>query len=133
MIIDIFKIHDKVRLSVAAFTINLGLFVIDFFVSITILSAVKFYLVTNGKMHEKIDVSYYFKGVKEQVEESIKMYVKENITKKMDAYFKKVLGHEDARISIRVTIQKHKGDDERYDGTFLFTLNGKVYQPYKRE
>lgn len=84
-------------------------------------------------MHEKIDVSYYFKGVKDQVEESIKTYVMENITKKMDAYFKKILGHEDARIAIRITIEKHKGEDERYDGTFLFTLDGKVYQPYKRE
>ncbi|MBP6911312.1 hypothetical protein KBC03_07115 [Patescibacteria group bacterium] len=92
-----------------------------------------FYLITNGKMHKNIDVHYYFKDVTEQLEESIKKYVEENINKKMDAYFKIALRHDDARIAIRVTIEKHKGADERYDGTFLFTLDGKVCPPYKRE
>lgn len=85
-------------------------------------------------MHKNIDVHYYFEWVAKQVEESIKKYVLENVTTKMDAYFKKILiSHEDARIGIRVNIAKHKGDDERFDGTFLFTLNGKAYPPYKRE
>lgn len=50
----------------------------------------------------------------------------------MDAYFKRVLTHPDARMNIRISINKHKGDDERYDGTFLFTGNGKDYC-YQRE
>lgn len=41
--------------------VNFTLFVIAFSLSIDILSAVKFYPITNGKMHEKIDVTYYFK------------------------------------------------------------------------
>ena len=84
-------------------------------------------------MHKNIDVHYYFKTISDQVEESIKTYVEENINKKMDAYFKTVLHHEDARITLRVTMERHKGEDERYDGTFLFTLNGKAYPPYKRD
>lgn len=92
-----------------------------------------FYLVTNGKMHKNIDVQYYFKDVNEQTQQSIKTYVEENINKKMDAYFKIALHHEDARIVIRITMERHKGADERYDGTFLFTLDGKVCPPYKRE
>ena len=82
-------------------------------------------------MHKNIDIHYYFKDVDTQVEESIKKYVEENITKKMDAYFKKVLNHDDARIDLDVKILRH--DDGRYSGTFLFVLDGKNYTPYKRE
>lgn len=82
-------------------------------------------------MHQNIDIHYYFKQVEEQVETSIKSYVEENIEKKMDAYFKKVLHHEDAVIDIDVKIERH--EDGRYSWTFLFTLDGKQYTPYKRE
>lgn len=66
-------------------------------------------------MDKNIEVIYHFTEVVPHVEESIKKYVEENITKKMDAYFKKVLSHADARITLRITIAKHKGDDDRYD------------------
>lgn len=82
-------------------------------------------------MHKNIDVQYHFKGKTDLVEESIKSYVEENVDKKMDAYFKKVFINEDARINIKVSIERH--DDGRYDGTFLFVLDGKDYSPYKRE
>lgn len=96
-----------------------------------------FYPVTNGKMHKNIDVKYYFKEVNDLVEESIKQYVEDNVNTKMDAYFKKILSRDDARISMQINIAKHgKGQhktDDRYDGTFLFTVDGKDYPPYKRD
>ncbi len=91
----------------------------------------KFYLVTYGKMHKNIDVHYYLKDTDPQVEASIKMYVQDNVDTKMDAYFKKILSHEDVRITIDVKIARH--EDGRYDGTFIFILDGKEYTPYKRE
>lgn len=88
-------------------------------------------------MHKNIDVKYYFKEVTDQVEESIKKYVEENVNTKMDAYFKKILVRDDARISVQINIAKHgKGNnptDDRYDGTFLFRVDGKDYPPYKRD
>ncbi len=84
-------------------------------------------------MHKNIDIHYYFERVTKPVEESIRQYVQENVNTKMDTYFKKALSHDDARITLRINIERHKDDDERYDGTFLFTLDGKAYPPYKRE
>ncbi len=83
-------------------------------------------------MNQNIDLYYHFDGVQKHVEESIKQYVQENVTNKMDAYFKKVINHNDAHIGIRINIAKHK-NDERYDGSFLYTLDGKDYSPYIRE
>lgn len=80
-------------------------------------------------MDHKINVKFFSESLTEEVEKSIRMYLDTNIDKKMDAYFKKVLSHPDARIMINVNIEKNR--DGKFDGKFTFTLNGKTMR-YER-
>lgn len=80
-------------------------------------------------MHQNINLKFFSESIDGEVEESIMMYLHANIEKKMDAYFKKVLVHPDARIMITANLERNK--DGKFDGRFTFVLDGKTLR-YER-
>ena len=80
-------------------------------------------------MHQNINLKFFSETLHEEVEKSIMMYLHANIETKMDAYFKKVLAHPDARIMITANLERNK--DGKFDGRFTFVLDGKTLR-YER-
>ncbi|MEI7477328.1 MAG: hypothetical protein WCJ81_02075 [bacterium] len=85
-----------------------------------------------------VHVSYHFDGILEPLQESIKKYVNLNLYANPDVeqpllkpYFKKIFTNKpEAQLDVSVHVSKNKID--RFEGTFIFTVDGNATR-YSRE